>query len=120
VAVYSYLPLNLQRVTETCFRFAADQPHFYRLLLMLWFSVPESEAFQIIAGLNEQIHQLVEAMFAAAGADHGNMRGRQRAYAASFLGMINTYIGLGLNGYLELNTELIYRVVHQFSHGIYS
>jgi AcrR family transcriptional regulator len=119
-ATYSYLPLNLQRVTETCFRFAQEQAHFYRLLLMLWFNVPESEAFQIIAGLNEQIHQLVEAMFAAAITDHGNMRGRQRVYAASFLGIINTYIGQGLHGYLELNTELVYRLVHQFSHGIYS
>lgn len=119
-AEYTYLPLNLQQVGEACFQYARRQPLFYRLLLMLWFTVPDSEAYQVIVGLNQQLHQIVEAMFAAAIADHGNMRGRQRAYAASLLGIINTYVGLALNGELELDAALVYRVVHQFAHGIYS
>jgi TetR/AcrR family transcriptional regulator len=63
---------------------------------------------------------LVEQMFEQAVTQHGNMRGRQRAYAASFIGLMNTYIGLWLNGHTELNDELVYRVVHQFEHGVYS
>ena len=55
-----------------------------------------------------------------AAKDHGNMRGRQRAYAATFLGMINTYIGLALNGYADLTDEVLYQAVHQFMHGIFS
>ena len=52
--------------------------------------------------------------------DHGNLRGRQRAYAATFLGMLNTYIGLYLNGYAVLDDELVYHAVHQFMHGIFA
>ena len=48
------------------------------------------------------------------------MRGRDKAYAATFLGMINTYVGLALNGYATLDDQLIYQAVHQFMHGILS
>jgi hypothetical protein len=52
--------------------------------------------------------------------DHGNMKGRQRAYAATFLGLINTYAALGLNGYAELDQALVNNAIHQFMHGIFS
>jgi len=55
-----------------------------------------------------------------AAKDHGNMRGRQRAYAATFLGMLNTYIALVLNGYAKLDDDLVRKAVHQFMHGIFS
>ena len=48
------------------------------------------------------------------------MRGRQRAYAATFLGMLNTYAAMALNGYAQLDTALVEQAVHQFQHGIYS
>ena len=63
---------------------------------------------------------MLERLFAAAAADHGNMRGREKAYAATFLGTINTYIGLALNGYADLDDTLVRRAVHQFMHGILS
>jgi TetR/AcrR family transcriptional regulator len=63
---------------------------------------------------------LLEALFLAAADDHGNMRGRHEAYAATFLGMINTYIGLALNDLATINDHLVYRAVHQFMHGIFS
>ena len=48
------------------------------------------------------------------------MKGRQRAYAATFIGMINTYIGLSLNGYARLDDQRVHQAVHQFMHGIFS
>jgi len=59
-------------------------------------------------------------MFERAALDHGNMRGRQRAYAATLLGMINTYAGLALNDYAALDDALTRQAVHQFMHGIFS
>jgi len=55
-----------------------------------------------------------------AARDHGNMKGRHQAYAVTFLGTINTYIGLHLNGRLKLDRRLAERVIHQFMHGILS
>ena len=34
--------------------------------------------------------------------------------------MINTYIGLWLNGYADLDDRLVNAAVHQFMHGILS
>lgn len=114
------LPLTLHRVVDAYFQFAALEPVLYRLLLALWFAMPAHDAFQIVATFNQQQQQHMEVLFQKATSDHGNMHGRHRIYAATLLGMINTYVGLALNGYLELTDTLAQQAVHQFSHGIYS
>jgi AcrR family transcriptional regulator len=111
---------TLRSVASAFFRFATGCPVFYRLHLCLWFAPVESRPFAIVSGLNARLQRLMEDLFLQASQDHGNMRGRHRAYAASFLGMINTYTGLALNGYLLPDDGLIRSVVHQFEHGIYS
>jgi AcrR family transcriptional regulator len=114
------LTATLRRVAEALFRIAESDPTYYRLQLSLWFAPVEGAAFRIVSELNSRQQRLLEALFLQAAADHGNMRGRHRAYAASFLGLVNTYIGLALNGYVQLDGELVRRAVHQFEHGIYS
>jgi len=114
------LPLTLQRVAYTYFKFAGERPVFYRLQLGLWFAPIESEGFQVLSNLNRFQYDLIEKIFLDAVPQHGNMRGRHQAYALTFLGMLNTYIGLGLNGLAELDESLARRAVHQFQHGIYS
>ena len=114
------LPLTLNRTTAAYFRYAQANRHFYRMQLAMWFAPPRSAAFQAVAQLNHKQQVLIERLFIRAVDDHGNMRGRHRAYAATFLGMINTYVGLALNGYIELDDALVYQAVHQFMHGIFS
>lgn len=111
---------SLNQITLALFRFARANPTFYRLYLALWFAPPASEAFQTASPYHLRLHSDFETLFAQAANDHGNMRGRQQAYAASFLGLVHTYIGLALNGYGELDDALAYQVVHQFMHGIFS
>ncbi|NTV64719.1 MAG: TetR/AcrR family transcriptional regulator [Oscillochloris sp.] len=114
------MPRSLERVALAYFDFATREPLLYRLLIALWFIVPESEAFQVILAVNEQQQRLVEHMFERAAADHGNMRGRHRIYAATFIGTLNTYAGIAINGFGQLDDQAAYQAVHQFSHGIYS
>lgn len=114
------LPLTLNLMTSAYFQFASQHHLYYRMLLSMWFAPVESMTFQTISRLNEKQQLLLEGVFAQASRDHGNMKGRQRAYAATFLGMIHTYIGLACNGYVQLNDELVYRAVHQFMYGIFS
>jgi AcrR family transcriptional regulator len=114
------LPLTLNRTAAAYFRFAHDHERFYRMQLSAWFAPPDSDAVKALSHFSGKQQQLLEKLFVEAVRDHGNMRGRHRAYAATFLGMINTYIGLFLNGYIELNDELTYKAVHQFMHGIFS
>jgi TetR/AcrR family transcriptional regulator len=114
------LVATLEAVIRAYFAFAQANPAFYRLQLAFWFAPPQSDEHQAVMARNLNQHAVLERLFEAAAADHGNMRGRHRAYAATFLGMINTYIGLWLNGYADLDDRLVYEAVHQFQHGIYS
>jgi TetR/AcrR family transcriptional regulator len=106
-------------VTAYC-DFARERPDFYRLLLGLWLAPSQSESMAALRPWAQRQQELCAAIFLKATADHGNMRGRHRLYALTFLGMINTLLGASLNGYLTLNQELIFKAVHQFMHGIYS
>ena len=63
---------------------------------------------------------ILEAPILQAASDNGNMVGRHRAYASTFLGTLNTYIALALNGYAKLDDDLVKKAVHQFMHGIFS
>ncbi len=114
------LTKNLQDVARAYFHFAEQRPVDYRMLLALWLAPQQSEAHKLAAELNDRQQRRLEQMFAQASEDHGNMRGRQREYAAAFLGVVNTLIALALNGHARLDADLVYRAVHRFEHGIYS
>jgi AcrR family transcriptional regulator len=114
------LPLTLQRIVAAYFRFTGREPVLYRLLLAAWLTDPANEAYQIVASFNARQRQLATMMFEAAGADHGNMRGRHRINGATFLGVIHAYCALGLAGELVFDAALERQVVQQFSYGIYS
>jgi len=114
------LPLSLVTLAQVYFDFARRHPVYYRLQLALVFAPRHSEANSVASAWNAQQHQSIESLFEAAVRDHGNMQGRQRLYAAMFIGALNTCIGMWLNGYTELDEELLQRVVRQFQYGIYS
>jgi len=119
-AYHGDLPLTLTHITSTYFNFAASHRLFYRLQLALWLAPRDSDGFQLVEDYNRRQYRLVEAVFLQATAEHGNMRGRQRAFASTLIGMINTYISLALNNHAELNDDLVWLAVRQFQYGIYS
>jgi AcrR family transcriptional regulator len=92
----------------------------YRNDLIANLAALDGRPFAAVSALSERQHRIVEEPFKKAAQNHGNIKGRHQAYAASFVGLLNTYIGLFLNGYLRPGTELLHRVVYQFEHGIYS
>jgi TetR/AcrR family transcriptional regulator len=111
---------SLELIASTFFEFAASHPNFYRFQLACWFAPSQSAAFKAVDKYAPQQHRLMEEFFQQAAHDHGNMRGRQQQYAASFLGLINTYIGYSLKDYLELGESVVRTTVNQFMHGIFS
>ncbi len=114
------LVLTLEKTTRTFFEFSSRYPFFYRLMLSLWFAPKDSEGQKAVSVYNQHLFEMIEFLFLQAVKEHGNMRGRQMNYAATFMGMINTYIGLNLNGFIQLDDRLVYQSVHQFMHGILS
>jgi TetR/AcrR family transcriptional regulator len=114
------LTLTLDRVAATYFLFARNNTTFYRMLLGLFYAPPRSEGLRIAAEYAKTPFDILEDLFVRATKDHGNMRGRHRVYALTLIGMINNYITLFLNGYLELTDQFRRQALHQFQHGIYS
>ncbi len=114
------LPLTVNRTVRAYFRFAREHRDFYRMLLSLYFAPPESDFARLSIEHMEKQYYLMENLFLKASDDHGNMKNRQVRLAVTFLGMINNYIGMWINGYCELNEELVFSASHQFMHGIYS
>jgi len=120
-AAYQYdVASTLLAITKVYFEFASKHRKLYRFQLSMWFAPPESDAFKAVVLVNERQQQIMETFFLRAAQDHGNMKGRHRAYAATFLGTLNTYISLALNDLTELDENLAKSTVHQFMHGIFS
>ncbi len=116
------ITLSIQTIVKTYFSFAQKHPTFYRMILSMWFAPPSSEYFSVVQDVQHQQYQLFEELFRNAVQNHGNMRGRHAQLAVSLKGTIDTYIGMGLQGYINLQADdgIEYRIIHQFMHGIFS
>ena len=111
------LVMNLHDLAQAYFHTANQDPLFYQYYLSLQYAPPDSLSHQAVAERNEVLFQLVVRLFEEA---LPHMVGRQRRYAVTFVGMLNTFITLALNDYTTLDDDLVYSAVHQFMHGIYS
>ena len=121
VLTYNHdLPLTLMETAKAMFHFAGNHSLFYRFQLSLSFSAPDSTEQQVITPYNMKFYHKVEELFLKASEDHGNMKGRHKSYAVTYIGMLNTYILVAFKGGVELDDQLVYRATHQFMHGIYS
>lgn len=114
------LTQSLEESARVFFRFARRSPRFMRLFLALRNAPEESEVRGEAERYLEEVEDDFRYMFRYAAEDHGNMRGREDAYALSFTGTVLTYVRLILDGRVEPEDGLPHRVVKQFSHGIYS
>jgi TetR/AcrR family transcriptional regulator len=91
-----------------------------RLRLTLSFSPPSSEEHAVMRPYAERLYEFFRETFRKASEDHGNMKGRDAAYAASFIGTADAYVGLHLADSVVADSEFIRRVVHYFMHVVFS
>jgi len=110
--------LALTDVARATFAFARSHRDFYRLYLTLWFPPMRSEAFEAARRFHERHFEILEALFREAARDQDEWKGRHRALAAAFLGVLNNNIGIALNNYMALNEALARRSVVEFLYGV--
>lgn len=111
---------TLQRIVRTYFAFIIQQPALYRMQLSVRFTALESEAAQVIAPVVREQWLLLEQVFIDAANENGNLRGRERRYAATLLGVIDAYVFLDREDQFALDDQAVWQAVQQFSYGIYS
>ncbi len=114
------LPQNLERISAGLLSLAHRYPEALRLFLTVQHAPKSSESRRAAGEFFGELRARVRELFAAAVMDHGNMRGREDTYAVSFLATLFGYIDLVLEGLIEESPDLAHRIMHQFSHGIYS
>lgn len=120
-AVYEHdLTRTLLALLSAYLAFAAEDPAFFRLWMALLVAPPEHECFAPASHRYRQQLALIERVFAEASDDHGNMRGRARRYAYTFIALVNAIAALQLSGALATDEATCFAIIHQFSHGIYS
>ncbi|NSW51485.1 MAG: TetR/AcrR family transcriptional regulator [Anaerolineae bacterium] len=111
---------TLSTIARCYFTFLDRHPVFYRLWLAIQTAPTDSIMKQLAAPYLEHQIEVIETVFQQAVRDHGNMDGRSTIYTMTFIGMINSIANLVLDGTLEIDEGMLYRVLHQFEHGIYS
>jgi TetR/AcrR family transcriptional regulator len=114
------LVMNLSGLFRETLGFALGHRDFFRLMTGLFFSAPETAAFAAGRKLREELVSILEGLFAAAGEDHGNMKNRQKIYAESFMGLLETWGILAVNNEIQMGDHVRYRIIHQYMHGIFS
>ncbi|MDR2517723.1 MAG: TetR/AcrR family transcriptional regulator [Spirochaetaceae bacterium] len=120
-AVYEHdLVMNLSALFRDLVDYAAGHPEYFRLLVSLYSSAPETPGYDAGNGIRKRLVAKIEDLFERAAADHGNMRNRQKMYAETFFGLIQTWALLIINREVSLTDENRNRLVHQYMHGIFS
>ena len=114
------LPRTLDQVAAAYINFSTAEPLAYQLELALYFSARDNPARTVAVQHFARRQALLENLFLEAVRDHGNLRGKQKRYAFSFVAALNSYIVLQLDGEITITDRLRRDIVHQFSHGIYS
>jgi TetR/AcrR family transcriptional regulator len=111
---------SLEKIASHYFKFAEQEPSFFRLWMTVRLNPPQSSTYMAINPYQNLQQKQLSDLFLQAASQHGNMRGRQNAYAISFLGLLYAYVALALQDNSALDDQLVYNVVHQFMHGIFS
>lgn len=115
------LVLNLQQLLRVSLQAAESRPDFVRLYLTLGMAAPESEGCQVLLALRTAIRERLRRLFLAAAEDHGNMRGREALMAELFGSLLDNRMLAAINRPAgDSSRDDIYRIVHQYMHGIFS
>ncbi|MDR2747911.1 MAG: TetR/AcrR family transcriptional regulator [Treponema sp.] len=120
-ALYRHdLVMNLRALLRNTLSFAGANPRFFRLLTSLFSAAPETVPYAAGKDLRAALTGVLTELFAAASADHGNMKNRQFIYGEAFFALLQNNAILSLNGNLTIHEPLLIQIIHQFMHGIFS
>ena len=112
--------VTLKQLAEVQRDYAVAHESFYRMLKAMYTMPHGSPSYRMAAPYLEEEFKIIEELFRQIAADHGNIREKYPVFAATFMGMITTYIDLFLRESTQSRESLLHLVVHQYMHGIFS
>jgi AcrR family transcriptional regulator len=113
---------TLSKITKVYFSYAKENEIFYRTVLANLSMPQSSSVFGIVKKYHFTQFDVIESMFRDMSETHGNLKGKSKTLAWSFIGTINSYISLFFSGIYanSLNEKIVRELVQQFMHGIYA
>ncbi|AEV30018.1 transcriptional regulator [Sphaerochaeta pleomorpha str. Grapes] len=114
------IPLTLNTMAISFCELAMKNPKFYCLMIHLFYSGRGDEAYLVAKPYLDRLEALIFGIFESAAWQLGNMHGRQRQFARSYLGMLFEFVFSNLQEGKTLEQKDSNLLVHQFMHGIYS
>lgn len=114
---------DLYRLANAYAEFFEQDREFYMLLMALFYSARENEAYQVVKPFMREFYNDAVRIFERASDQLGNMYGRQRQFAIGFIGTIHQYFLLHCeteHGEERVSPEHIRQLVNQFMYGIFS
>ena len=115
--------VKLYALAEVYYQFFKEEHKFYMLLMALFYSARENEAYQAAKPYYQETYQAFVSAFENCAEELGNMHGRQQQFAVSFIGVMNQYLMVlydEKNGEQQIGGEQILALVNQFMYGIFS
>lgn len=114
----------LYQIAKVYFITSSQDKEFYFLMVSSFYSARENDAYKAIKPYMVQQFVILRDIFDQASWLLGNMHGRQEQFALGFLGTINLYIlayyEKEVSGNKLVDDRILYSLVHQFMHGIFS
>lgn len=119
---YEDIYKTLYNVVSAYFFFAFENVVFYRLTMANLYMPCSSAVYEVVQKYHFEQYKVIGRMFQNMANHHGNLGGKDKQLAWSFIGAINTYIGLKFNNISDKEPEVdtVKELVHQFMHGIYA
>lgn len=111
---------QLDRISRCWLESVVGQADFFRVFFSLIFLSGDETLKTVVREQNSRLQERMEEVFQAASVQNGNMRGRHRELAASWLGLLNHWAGLYLNGWVEAGSPFFKASLRQFLYGIFS
>lgn len=111
---------KLYDLAETYYQFFSDHRKFYVMLMAMFYSAQNNEVYQTVHPYLVDFYYSVTEIFENASDELGNMNGRQRQFAISFIGILQQYLMLSRESKVEANEEDIRSLVRQYLYGIFS
>ncbi len=115
---------HLYCLAEVYCRFFEQDREFYMLMMALFYSARENEAYKAIRPYVAEFYETIVKVFENASHELGNMNGRQRQFAVGFIGTVNHYLlvhcEIDPEQKEEISKEQITSLINQFMYGIFS
>jgi len=114
------LTRSLTMVVRTYLDFAQREAQLFRMVIASVLTACDDRASQIMAERMARQDAILRRLFQEASQDYGNMVGRHHLAAASLHATMLAYLQLAEQGEMTLDDAAIWRLIQQFSYGIYS